>query len=174
MTDALRVILEIGKKRRVVAGAMDWPGLDRWGTSEDDALGKLSSYLPRYAGVAEVPQRPQCVQHLVDLEVILERSLPRLAHCSQVSLTALERSPALGGRPYEPGAAVVGISRPFQVAQLDELGDEFAHPLVCACPVASGDVPGVGASGRSLLRRGRLPVCFCNSVQMIRGMSLAP
>ncbi len=53
MTDALRVILEIGKKRRVVAGAMDWPGLDRWGTSEDDALDRLSSYLPRYAGVAE-------------------------------------------------------------------------------------------------------------------------
>ena len=53
MTDAVRVILEIGKKRRVVAGAMDWPGLDRWGTSEDDALAKLASYLPRYAPVAE-------------------------------------------------------------------------------------------------------------------------
>ena len=53
MTDTLRVILEIGRKRRVVAGAMDWPGLDRWGTSEADALGKLSSYLPRYAVVAE-------------------------------------------------------------------------------------------------------------------------
>jgi hypothetical protein len=53
MTDTMRVILEIGKKRRVVAGAMDWPGLDRWGTSEEDALKKLSSYLPRYAGVAE-------------------------------------------------------------------------------------------------------------------------
>jgi hypothetical protein len=53
MTDRLRVILEVGTKRRVVAGAMDWPGLDRWGTSEDDALSKLSSYLPRYAGVAE-------------------------------------------------------------------------------------------------------------------------
>jgi hypothetical protein len=53
MTDKLRVILEIGKKRRVVAGAMDWPGLDRWGTSEDDALEKLRSYVPRYAGVAE-------------------------------------------------------------------------------------------------------------------------
>jgi hypothetical protein len=53
MTDRLRVILEMGKKRRVVAGAMDWPGLDRWGTSEDDALARLSSYLPRYAGVAE-------------------------------------------------------------------------------------------------------------------------
>jgi hypothetical protein len=53
MTDTLRVILEIGKKRRVVAGAMDWPGLDRWGTSENDALDKLLSYVPRYPGVAE-------------------------------------------------------------------------------------------------------------------------
>ncbi len=53
MTDALRVILEMGKKRRVVAGAMDWPGLDRWGTSEDGAIEKLLSYVPRYAGVAE-------------------------------------------------------------------------------------------------------------------------
>ena len=49
----MRVILEIGKKRRVVAGAMDWPGLDRWGTSADDALDKLSRYLARYIGVAE-------------------------------------------------------------------------------------------------------------------------
>lgn len=53
MTESFRVILEIGKKRRVVAGAMDWPGLDRWGTSEDDAVEKLLSYLARYAGVAE-------------------------------------------------------------------------------------------------------------------------
>ena len=53
MTESLRVILEIGKKRRVVVGAMDWPGLDRWGTSEDDALAKLSTYVPRYADVAK-------------------------------------------------------------------------------------------------------------------------
>src|SRR4029450_3951407 len=52
-TEPLRVILEIGKKRRIVAGAMDWPGLDRWGTSDDDALAKLETYLPRYAVVAE-------------------------------------------------------------------------------------------------------------------------
>jgi len=52
MTSTLRVILEVGKKR-TVAGATDWPGLDRSGNSEDDALAKLSSYLPRYAGVAE-------------------------------------------------------------------------------------------------------------------------
>ena len=43
MTDPLRVILEVGKKRRVVAGAMDWPGLDRWGTSEDAAVEVLST-----------------------------------------------------------------------------------------------------------------------------------
>ena len=53
MTDRVRVILEVGKKRRVVAGALDWPGLDRWGTSEGDAIEKLVSYLPRYARVAE-------------------------------------------------------------------------------------------------------------------------
>jgi hypothetical protein len=53
MADALRVILEIGKKRKIVAAAYEWPGLDRWGTSEEAALEKLESYLPRYAGVAE-------------------------------------------------------------------------------------------------------------------------
>jgi hypothetical protein len=53
MTDGLRVILEIGKKRKVVAAAYEWPGLDRWGTSEDAALARLESYLPRYAAVAE-------------------------------------------------------------------------------------------------------------------------
>ncbi|MBA2264640.1 MAG: hypothetical protein H0W10_08265 [Chloroflexi bacterium] len=54
MTSKLRVILEIGTKgRRVVAAATDWPGLDRWGKTEDDALEKLSAYIPRYVGVAE-------------------------------------------------------------------------------------------------------------------------
>jgi hypothetical protein len=53
MPGVLRVILEMGKKRRVVAGAIEWPGLDRWGTSEEDALARLTSYLPRYAPVGE-------------------------------------------------------------------------------------------------------------------------
>jgi hypothetical protein len=52
MPDSLRVILEMGPKRRIVAGAMDWPGLDRWGSTEERALETLSSYLPRYADVA--------------------------------------------------------------------------------------------------------------------------
>jgi hypothetical protein len=34
VTDRLRVIFDFGKNRRVVAGAMDWPGPDRWGAWE--------------------------------------------------------------------------------------------------------------------------------------------
>ncbi|HSL26957.1 MAG TPA: hypothetical protein VLA54_11805, partial [Acidimicrobiia bacterium] len=70
MTDTLRVILEIGKKRRVVAGAMDWPGLDRSGSSEETALAKLSSYLPRYAGVAERAGRARAFRRARDVEVV--------------------------------------------------------------------------------------------------------
>ena len=54
MTDQLRVLLEIGPKRkRIVAAAMDWPGLERWGRTEDDAVDRLRAYVPRYAPVAE-------------------------------------------------------------------------------------------------------------------------
>ena len=52
MADGLRVLLEVGQKRRVVAAAADWPGLDRWGTGEDAAIQKLMAYLPRYVPVA--------------------------------------------------------------------------------------------------------------------------
>ena len=70
MTDTMRVILEIGRKRRVVAGAMDWPGLDRWGTSEDDAIEKLLSYVPRYAGVAERADMGSAFARARDVEVV--------------------------------------------------------------------------------------------------------
>ena len=54
MTDQLRVLLEIGPKgKRVVASAMDWSGLERWGRTEDEAVDKLLAYVPRYAPVAE-------------------------------------------------------------------------------------------------------------------------
>src|SRR4029078_2442045 len=52
MADRLRVLPALGRKRRVVAGAIDWPGLDRWGTSDDDAIAKLLTYMPRYQDVA--------------------------------------------------------------------------------------------------------------------------
>jgi hypothetical protein len=70
MTDELRVILEIGKKRRVVAGAMDWPGLDRGGSSEDAAVEKLLAYVPRYAGVAERAGIASAFARARDVEVV--------------------------------------------------------------------------------------------------------
>jgi hypothetical protein len=70
VSDPLRIILEVGKKRRVVAGATDWPGLDRWGTSEDNAIDKLLSYVPRYAGVAERAGLSRELAAAHDVEVV--------------------------------------------------------------------------------------------------------
>lgn len=70
MAQPMRVILEVGPKRRVVAVAMDWPGLDRWGTSEDDALHKLVTYLPRYADVAARAGLADEFAGQTDLEVV--------------------------------------------------------------------------------------------------------
>ena len=70
MTDELRLILEVGKSRRVVAGAMDWPGLDRWGPSEDASIEKLLSYVPRYAAVAERAGNAAEFARARDVEVV--------------------------------------------------------------------------------------------------------
>lgn len=70
MAAKLRVILEVGKKRRVVAGATDWPGLDRWGTSDEDAVAKLISYQPRYTGVAERADLGRAFANATDPTVI--------------------------------------------------------------------------------------------------------
>lgn len=54
MTHQLRVTVEIGPKgKKVVAVAPDWPGLVRGAKTEDAAIEKLQSYLPRYAPVAK-------------------------------------------------------------------------------------------------------------------------
>jgi hypothetical protein len=55
MANELRVTLEIGPKgKRVVAVAPDWPGLERGAKTEQAALERLHSYLPRYAKVAKL------------------------------------------------------------------------------------------------------------------------
>lgn len=55
MADALRVTLEIGPKgKKVVAVAPDWPGLERGANTEEAAIERLHSYLPRYAQVAKL------------------------------------------------------------------------------------------------------------------------
>jgi len=51
----LRVMLETGPKgKRVVAVAPDWPGLERGAKTEQAAIDRLLSYLPRYAPVAKL------------------------------------------------------------------------------------------------------------------------
>lgn len=70
MTDRLRVILEVGPKRRVVAGATDWPGLDRWGTSDENAIEKLVAYVPRYLPIAERAGRKTMFQRQREVEVV--------------------------------------------------------------------------------------------------------
>lgn len=53
MAEPIRVMIEMGRKKPVaVASAFDWPGWDRSGKGEEDALRVLESYRPRYAPVA--------------------------------------------------------------------------------------------------------------------------
>jgi hypothetical protein len=55
MGDSIRVMIELGRKKPVaVAVAFDWPGWERSGKSEDDALRVLDTYRGRYAKVAEL------------------------------------------------------------------------------------------------------------------------
>ena len=54
MPNHVRVQIESGKKKRVVASAFDWPGWDRYAKTEDAALAVLERYRPRYAKVAEL------------------------------------------------------------------------------------------------------------------------
>ncbi len=54
-TNNIRVTLEIGPKRKkVVAVAADWPGLERGATTGEAAIERLLSYVPRYAPVAKL------------------------------------------------------------------------------------------------------------------------
>jgi hypothetical protein len=52
MAAPVRVMLEQGRKKRVVACAFDWPGWDRSARIGGNALAVLESYRPRYARVA--------------------------------------------------------------------------------------------------------------------------
>jgi hypothetical protein len=52
MDTSIRVMIERGKKKRSVAVAFDWPGWDRSGNTEEDALRVLDAYRHRYSLVA--------------------------------------------------------------------------------------------------------------------------
>lgn len=55
MANQLRVTVEIGPKgKKVAAVAPDWPGLERGAKTEEAAIERLQSYLPRYAQIAKL------------------------------------------------------------------------------------------------------------------------
>jgi hypothetical protein len=54
MTSPLRVLVEQPTRgKRWVAVAADWPGLERGGKTEDEAVEKMARYVPRYLPVAK-------------------------------------------------------------------------------------------------------------------------
>ena len=69
MTQALRVMVESGKKK-VVAVAFDWIGWERSGTSEADALRVLADYRRRYDRVAELAGLAPDFHAAVEPEVV--------------------------------------------------------------------------------------------------------
>jgi hypothetical protein len=74
MTDELRMVLEIGPNgKRVVAVAPDWPGLSRGAKTEEAAIERLLSYLPRYAAVATRAGMEEAFAALTTVDVV-ERS----------------------------------------------------------------------------------------------------
>jgi len=67
----LRVLVEQPTRgKRWVAVAADWPGLERGGKAEDEALEKLARYLPRYLPVANRVRLGSELEAQTDLEVI--------------------------------------------------------------------------------------------------------
>jgi hypothetical protein len=136
MTDKLRVILEVGKKRRVVAGAMDWPGLDRWGTSEDGAVEKLLSYLPRYAGVAERAGLGKAFARARDVDIV-----ERVHGSSSTDFWGVAHVPSQIEREVLPPA---DLER-----RLDLLRASWAHFDEVAARISEDLRPGPRSAGRT-------------------------
>jgi hypothetical protein len=70
MSNPVRVMIERGKKKRSVACAFDWPGWDRSGKTEEEALDVLEAYRPRYARVAERARLRDAFSELGTFEVV--------------------------------------------------------------------------------------------------------
>ena len=72
MTEPVRVMLERGKKKRVVASAFDWPGWDRSTKLGGDVLAVLDAYRDRFAKVAELAGYGEEFGRLGALDVVEE------------------------------------------------------------------------------------------------------
>ncbi len=71
MDTTIRVMIEIGKKQKKwVAVAFDWPGWERNGKSEEEALQVLEQYRPRFRKVAELAGLAEAFDGAGDLDIV--------------------------------------------------------------------------------------------------------
>jgi hypothetical protein len=71
VSNSIRVMVEIGPKgKMVVAVAPDWPGLARGAKTEEAALERLLSYIPRYAPVAQRAKMDAAFATITNADVI--------------------------------------------------------------------------------------------------------
>jgi hypothetical protein len=71
MTSQLRVLVEEPTRgKRWVAVAADWPGFERGGKTEDEAVEKLVRYVPRYLSVAKRVGLDSELAAQTDLDII--------------------------------------------------------------------------------------------------------
>jgi hypothetical protein len=71
VTSQLRVLVEQPiHGKRWVAVAADWPGLERGGKTEDEAVEKLARYVPRYVPVAKRVRLGSELESQTDPEII--------------------------------------------------------------------------------------------------------
>jgi len=71
MANHIRVTLEMGPKgRKVAAVAADWPGLERGAKTEEAAIERLLSYVPRYAAVAKLARMQPVFASLPVVDVV--------------------------------------------------------------------------------------------------------
>jgi hypothetical protein len=67
----MRIAVELGPKgKKYVAHAIDWPGLERNGKTEEESLTKLEAYFPRYAAVAKRSRRKGEFEEQSSTEVV--------------------------------------------------------------------------------------------------------
>jgi hypothetical protein len=91
MATTVRIMVERGKKKRVVACAFDWPGWDRSAKTEDEALVVLESYRPRFAPVAALAGLADEFEGGGDFEVV-ER-LPGIGMTDFYGLSGVPAAP---------------------------------------------------------------------------------
>src|SRR5689334_14973185 len=71
MANQLRVAVEMGLKgKKVAVVAPDWPGLERGAKTEEAALERLQSYIPRYAQVARLAGMDEAFAAITTVDVV--------------------------------------------------------------------------------------------------------